>query len=101
VGGKQAIAAQQVRDLILFHPNDPDDGDKLGLALGDIRHLYACSGCLDANPVLYLSSHRATQTVFFMVRISRKGAVHHLQGQGLGTGRRLARQVDNSAGAPS
>jgi outer membrane protein assembly factor BamA len=69
VGGTQAIAPQQVRDLIPFHPGDPDDEDKLRLALGDIRHLYACSGYLDADPVLYVSFHRATQTVFFRVQM--------------------------------
>jgi outer membrane protein assembly factor BamA len=67
VGGTQAIAAQQVRDLIPFHPGDPDDQDKLDLALIDIRHLYACSGYLDANPDLLINSHRATQTEFFTV----------------------------------
>jgi len=69
VGGTQAIAAQQVRDLIPFHPGDPDDEDRFRLALADIRHLYACSGYLDAEPVLYLNSHRATQTVFFTVQM--------------------------------
>jgi outer membrane protein assembly factor BamA len=67
VGGTQAIAAQQVRDLIPFHPDDPDDEDKLKLALGEIRDLYACSGYLDADPDLLLNYHRATHTVFFTV----------------------------------
>jgi outer membrane protein assembly factor BamA len=69
VGGTQAIAPQQVRDLIPFHPGDPDDEDRLDIALRDIRHLYACSGYLDANPVLLVNSHRATQTVFFTVQM--------------------------------
>ena len=69
VGGTQAIPAQQVRDLIPFHLNDPDDEDKLRLALGEIRHLYACSGYLDANPVLSTNYHRATSTVFFTVQM--------------------------------
>jgi hypothetical protein len=67
VGGTQAIAAQKVRDLIPFHPEDPDDEDRLGLALGEIRDLYACSGYLEADPELLPNYHRATHTVFFTV----------------------------------
>jgi outer membrane protein assembly factor BamA len=79
VGGTQAIAAQQVRDLIPFRPGDPDDEDKLQLALGDIRRLYACSGYLAANPVLYANFHRATQTVFFTVQM-REGEQSNISG---------------------
>lgn len=69
VGGTQAIAAQQVRDLIPFHPGDPDDEDRLRQALDDIRHLYACSGYIDADPAISHNYHRETRTVFFTVRM--------------------------------
>jgi hypothetical protein len=69
VGGTKVLAAQQIRDLIPFHPGDPVDQDKLDRALHDIRRLYACSGYLDADPQLLESYHRATRTLFFTVQM--------------------------------
>jgi outer membrane protein assembly factor BamA len=67
VGGTKAIPAQQVRDLIPFHPNDSIDDEKLHKALDEIRYLYTCSGYLQADPQLYINTHRATQTAFYTV----------------------------------
>jgi outer membrane protein assembly factor BamA len=67
VGGTKAIPAQQVRDLIPFHPNDSIDSGKLERALGQIRRVYACSGYLQADPQLYINTHRATQTAFYTI----------------------------------
>ena len=69
VGGTKALAAQEIRDLIPFHPGDPVDGEKLDLALREIRRLYACSGYLDADPQLSENYHRATRTLFFTVQM--------------------------------
>ena len=69
LGGVEAFPPQQVRDLIPIHPGDPVDQDKLKRALNDIRHLYACSGFLNANPLVSENYHRATRTLFFTVRM--------------------------------
>jgi len=69
IGGVEAFSPQQIRDLIPIHPGDPVDGYKLKRALNDIRHLYACSGFLDANPLVSDNYHRATRTLFFTVRM--------------------------------
>jgi outer membrane protein assembly factor BamA len=69
LGGIEAFSPQQVRDLIPIHPGDPVDADKLHRALGDIRHLYACAGFLDADPEISENYHRATRTLFYNVRM--------------------------------
>jgi hypothetical protein len=63
-----AFPPQQVRHFIPIHPIDPVGDYKLERVLDDIRHLYACSGFLDTNPLVSDNYHRATRTVFFTVR---------------------------------
>lgn len=69
LGGVEAFSPQQVRDLIPIHPGDAVDAEKLHRALGDIRHLYACAGFLEADPEISENYHRATRTLFYNVRM--------------------------------
>ena len=79
LGGVEAFSPQQVRDLIPIHPGDPVDAEKLKRALGDIRHLYACAGFLDADPEVSENYHRATRTLFYNVRM-HEGEVSTITG---------------------
>ena len=79
INGVTAFPPQQVRDLIPIHPNDPVDYDKLKAGLDGIRQLYACSGFLDANPVVEENYHRATHTLFFTVTM-KEGEVSTISG---------------------